>query len=121
VIETGQRTNPGVKATIRVRGLAADVVGLYMAPPENAIVICVYEKPSIEALERLQGYFKVPNGRASTGRSHDYSATARSLCLPPSRWRPAKITAAHKTRRRRIDLDIVNDGTIALPLTRTPL
>ena len=31
---------------------AADVVGLYMAPPENAIVICVDEKPSIQALER---------------------------------------------------------------------
>jgi hypothetical protein len=29
---------------------AADVVGLYMAPPENAIVICVDEKPSIQAL-----------------------------------------------------------------------
>jgi hypothetical protein len=27
-----------------------------MAPPENAIVICVDEKPSIQALERAQGY-----------------------------------------------------------------
>jgi len=42
---------------------AADVVGLYMAPPENAIVICVDEKPSIQALERAQGYLKLPNGR----------------------------------------------------------
>ena len=33
---------------------AAEVVGLYMAPPENAIVICVEEKPSIQALERAQ-------------------------------------------------------------------
>jgi transposase len=40
---------------------AADVVGLYMAPPENAIVICVDEKPSIQALERAQGYLKLPN------------------------------------------------------------
>ena len=51
---------------------AADVVGLYMAPPENAIVICVDEKPSIQALERAQGYLKLPNGRALTGHSHDY-------------------------------------------------
>jgi len=28
---------------------AADIVGLYLAPPENAIVICVDEKPSIQA------------------------------------------------------------------------
>jgi hypothetical protein len=50
---------------------AADVVGLYMVPPENALVICVDEKPSIEALERAQGYLKLPNGRALTGHSHD--------------------------------------------------
>jgi Homeodomain-like domain len=34
---------------------AADVVGLYVAPPEKAIVLCVDEKPSIQALERAQG------------------------------------------------------------------
>ena len=42
---------------------AAEVVGLYMAPPENAIVISVDEKPSIQALERRQGYLKMPSGR----------------------------------------------------------
>ena len=51
---------------------AADIVGLYLAPPENAIVLCVDEKPSIQALERKQGYLKLPNGRALTGQSHDY-------------------------------------------------
>jgi hypothetical protein len=51
---------------------AAEVVGLYMAPPENAIVISVDEKPSIQALERRQGYLKLPNGRALAGQSHDY-------------------------------------------------
>jgi hypothetical protein len=33
---------------------AANVVGLYVAPPEKAIVLCVDEKPSIQALERAQ-------------------------------------------------------------------
>jgi hypothetical protein len=51
---------------------AADVVGLYMAPPKNAIVLCVDEKPSIQDLEQAQGYLKLPNGRALTGQSHDY-------------------------------------------------
>ena len=46
---------------------AADVVGLYVNPPAKAIVICVDEKPSIQALERAQGYLKLPNGRALTG------------------------------------------------------
>ena len=57
---------------------AADVVGLYIAPPENAIVICVDEKPSIQALERAQGYLKLPNGRALTGHSHDYKRNGTS-------------------------------------------
>jgi transposase len=69
---------------------AADVVGLYMAPPENAIVICVDEKPSIQALERAQGYLKLPNGRTLTGHSHDYKRTAPRPCLPPSRSPPAR-------------------------------
>ena len=31
---------------------AADIVGLYMSPPDNAVVLSVDEKPSIQALER---------------------------------------------------------------------
>src|SRR5438477_1856064 len=50
---------------------AADIVGLYMMPPDNAVVLSVDEKPSIQALERAQGYLKLPNGRAMTGQSHD--------------------------------------------------
>ena len=68
---------------------AADVVGLYMAPPENAIVICVDEKPSIQALERAQGYLKLPNGRALTGQTIT-SATALRPCLLLLRWPPAR-------------------------------
>src|SRR6266404_5963405 len=66
---------------------AADVVGLYVAPPEKAIVLCVDEKPSIQALERAQGDLKLPNGRALTGQSHDYmnSVTAAFSGPPASR------------------------------------
>jgi len=39
---------------------AADAVGLYVDPPAMAIVLCVDEKPSIQALERAQGYLKLP-------------------------------------------------------------
>jgi hypothetical protein len=46
------------------------VVGLYIDPPAKAIVLCVDEKPSIQALEQAQGYLKLPNGRALTGQSH---------------------------------------------------
>jgi transposase len=46
---------------------SADVVALYLAPPENAVVLCVDEKPHIQALERAQGWLQLPDGRALTG------------------------------------------------------
>jgi transposase len=88
---------------------AADVVGLYMAPPENAIVICVDEKPSIQALERAQGYLKLPSGRALTGHSHDYVRNGTSTLFAAFEVASGKVTAAHKRRRRRVEfLDFMN-------------
>ena len=39
---------------------AADVVRLYLQPPDNAVVLAVDEKPHIQALERAQGWLKLP-------------------------------------------------------------
>lgn len=97
---------------------AADVVGLYMAPPENAIVICVDEKPSIQALERAQGYLKLPNGRALTGHSHDYKRNGTSTLFAAFEVATGRVTAAHKKRRRRVEfLDFMNDIVAAYPDT----
>jgi len=41
---------------------AADIVGLYLNPPQKALVISVDEKPSIQALERKTGYVETDNG-----------------------------------------------------------
>lgn len=54
---------------------AADIVGLYLAPPLNALVISVDEKPSIQALERPTGYVctsskKIVHGLKSTYKRH---------------------------------------------------
>ena len=48
-----------------------DVVGLYVAPPERAIVLCVDEKSQIQALDRSQPMFPMRPGQAAR-RSHDY-------------------------------------------------
>jgi transposase len=95
---------------------AAAVVGLYMAPPENAIVISVDEKPSIEALERAQGYLKLPNGRTLTGHSHDYKRNGTSTLFAAFEVATGKVTATHKTRRRRVEfLDFMNQIVAAYP------
>ena len=48
-----------------------DVVGLYMNPPENAVVFCVDEKSSIQALDRTLPGLPMKKGRAGT-MTHDY-------------------------------------------------
>ena len=49
---------------------AADIVGLYLHPPENAVVMCIDEKPHIKVLERAQGWLRLPNVKALNGFSH---------------------------------------------------
>jgi DDE superfamily endonuclease/Homeodomain-like domain len=95
---------------------AADVVGLYVAPPAKAIVLCVDEKPSIQALERAQGYLKLPNGRALTGQSHDYKRHGTTTLFAALEVATGKIIAAHSKRRRRVEfLDFMNSVTAAFP------
>ena len=48
-----------------------DVVGLYMAPPERAVVLCVDEKSQIQALERSQPMLPLRPGTPAR-RTHDY-------------------------------------------------
>lgn len=54
---------------------AADIIGLYLAPPQNALVISIDEKPGIQALERATGYVctssnKIVRGLKSTYKRH---------------------------------------------------
>ena len=48
-----------------------DVVGLYLNPPEKAMVLCVDEKSQIQALDRTQPGLPIKRGRAGT-MTHDY-------------------------------------------------
>ena len=94
---------------------AADVVGLYVAPPRKAIVLCVDEKPSIQALERAQGYLKLPNGRSLTGQSHDYKRHGTTTLFAALEVATGKILATHSKRRRRVEfLDFMDRVTSAI-------
>jgi transposase len=88
---------------------AAEIVGLYMAPPENAVVLSVDEKPSIQALERVQGYLKLPTGRAMIGQSHDYKRHGTTTLFAALNVATGKVTGRHYKRRRRVEfLDFMN-------------
>ena len=92
---------------------AADVVGLYVDPPAKAIVLCVDEKPSIQALERAQGYLKLPNGRALTGQSHDYTRHGTTTLFAALEVATGKVIASHSKRRRRVEFLGFMDSVVA--------
>jgi hypothetical protein len=87
----------------------ADIVGLYRAPPTNAVALSVGEKPSIQALERAQGYLKLPNGRAMIGQSHDYKRHGTSTLFAALNVGIGQISGRHYKRRRRVEFrDFMN-------------
>jgi transposase len=51
---------------------AADVVGLYLNPPLNALVLSVDEKPSLQAIERTSGYVETDSGKVVRGLKSTY-------------------------------------------------
>jgi transposase len=82
---------------------AADIVGLYLDPPEHAVVLAVDEKPAIQALERAQGYLKLPHGRALTGLAHEYKRRGTTTLFAALEIATGQIRAKHSKRRRRTD------------------
>lgn len=92
---------------------AADVVGLYVAPPAKAIVLCVDEKPSIHALEqrRLSEVAQWPRLDRPEPRLHGTTTLFAALEVATG-----KIIAVHTKRRRRVEfLDFMNSVTAAFP------
>ena len=88
---------------------AADIVGLYLSPPENAIVISVDEKPAIQALERAQGYLRLPNGKPIAGYNHEYKRHGTTTLFAALNIATGQVKAGHfKRRRRREFLEFMN-------------
>jgi transposase len=88
---------------------AADVVGLYLNPPEKAVVICVDEKPHIQALQRAQGYLRLPDGKAVNGFSHCYKRHGTTTLFAALDVVTGQVKAGHYARRRRREfLDFMN-------------
>ena len=97
---------------------AADIVGLYLDPPENAIVISVDEKPAIQALERAQGWLRLPNGRAVRGHGFEYKRHGTTTLFAALEVHTGITHVAHYHRRRRREfLDFMNRIVARFPDT----
>jgi transposase len=70
-----------------------DIVGLYVSPPDHALVLCVDEKSQMQALDRTQPLLPLSFGQAER-RSHDYKRHGTMALSLPSISPPVTSSAA---------------------------
>jgi len=86
----------------RDRNFAAkveDVVGLYLNPPNKALVLCVDEKSQIQALDRTQPGLPMKKGRAGT-MTHDYKRNGTTTLFAALNMLDGKVIGACMPRHR---------------------
>jgi transposase len=86
-------TDPELDAKIR------DVVGLYLAPPENAVVLCVDEKSQIQALDRTAPVLPILPG-VPAKQTHDYVRNGTTTLFAALEVATGKITQTCQPRHR---------------------
>ena len=76
-----------------------DVVGLYLDPPQNAIVLCVDEKSQIQALDRTAPMLPMQPGLPAR-RTHDYKRHGTSTLFAALEIATGRVTGACRPRHR---------------------
>lgn len=83
----------------QLAGKVTDVVGLYLNPPENAIVLCIDEKSQIQALDRTQKLLPMQIGHPEQ-RTHDYRRHGTATLFAALEIATGKVTGLTKNRHR---------------------
>lgn len=76
-----------------------DVVGLYLNPPDKALVLCVDEKSQIQALDRTQPGLPMKKGRAAT-MTHDYKRNGTTTLFAALNMLDGKVIGTCMPRHR---------------------
>lgn len=79
-----------------------DVVGLYLSPPEHAIVLCCDEKSQVQALDRTQPGLPLKKGRAAT-MTHDYKRNGTTTLFAALNVLDGQVIAQCQQRHRHIE------------------
>ena len=79
-----------------------DVVGLYMAPPDRALVLCVDEKPQIQAIERTAPVLPMRPGQVER-HTHDYKRHGTTDLFAALDVKTGTVIGACKGRHRAVE------------------
>jgi len=82
-----------------------DVVGLYLDPPERALVLCVDEKSGIQALDRSAPVLPMMPGMPER-RTHDYVRSGTTTLFAALDVASAQVIGSLHRRRRAIDAEV---------------
>jgi transposase len=83
----------------QLEGKVRDVVGLYLHPPEKAVVLCVDEKPQLQALERTAPMLPVRPGHPE-GQTFDYVRHGTTTLFAALEVATGRVTDACTERHR---------------------
>lgn len=92
---------------------AADVIGLYLNPPENALVLSVDEKPSIQALERATGYVETGSGKIVRGLKSTYKRHGTVNLFAALEVATGAVRGKLTGQKRRVEFLAFMDGIVA--------
>ena len=93
-----------------------NVVGLYLSPPENAVVFCVDEKSSIQALDRTQPGLPMKPGRCGT-MTHDYKRHGTSTLFAALNTLTGEVIGkCHKRHRHQEFLSFMKEVSKQTPV-----
>ena len=92
---------------------AADIVGLYLNPPENALVLALDEKPSIQALERAAGYVQTDSGKVVRGLKSTYKRHGTLNLFAALEVATGAIHGKTTALKRRVEFLEFMDGLLA--------
>jgi len=76
-----------------------DIVGLYMSPPEHALVLCCDEKSQVQALDRTQPGLPLKKGRSET-MTHDYKRNGTTTLFAALNVLDGQVIAQCQQRHR---------------------
>jgi transposase len=79
-----------------------DIVGLYMHPPDHAVVFCVDEKAQIQALDRTQPLLPMRPGQAER-RTHDYKRHGTTTLFAALNVKTSKVVTEFHRRHRSVE------------------
>jgi transposase len=91
---------------------AADIVGLYLAPPEKALVLCVDEKPSIQALSRPSGYVQTSSGKIVRGLKSTYRRNGTLNLFGALNVATGEVRSKTTTTKTRADFQAFMDEVV---------